>query len=66
MATIKISNLNPAGSEFFLSSESYMNEISEGEINGIHGGSSNACWAITGYFTGKFADYLFAPARPAY
>ena len=38
MASIKISELHPAGSDLFSDSESYMNELSEGEIGGIQGG----------------------------
>lgn len=39
MASIKISDLHPAGSELFSDSESYMNEVSEGELD-IQGGIS--------------------------
>ena len=39
MANITIYNLHPAGSDFFYDAESYMNEMSEGELNGIHGGA---------------------------
>jgi hypothetical protein len=37
MASIKISDLHVAGSDLFSASESYMNEVSEGELN-IRGG----------------------------
>lgn len=38
MSNIKISDLSPAGSEFFLGSESYMNEIGDSELDTINGG----------------------------
>jgi hypothetical protein len=38
MATIKISDLHPAGSDLFSDSEGYMNELGEGEIGSIQGG----------------------------
>jgi hypothetical protein len=38
MASIKINNLNPAGSEFFSSSESYLNDLDENEELGVQGG----------------------------
>lgn len=60
MATINISDLNPVGLELFSESESYMNEISEGEFTGIQGGSSNLCWAVSSYLTGKAVDAIIA------
>ena len=38
MASIKISNLQPAGSEFFNDSESFMNELTDSEIANTQGG----------------------------
>lgn len=38
MASIKIHNLKPTGSELFNDSESFLNELSEGEINSVEGG----------------------------
>lgn len=38
MASIKINNLNPAGSDLFSSSENYLNELDESEELGIKGG----------------------------
>jgi len=38
MATIRISNLNPAGVEFFGDTESYFNELTDEEINLTNGG----------------------------
>ena len=28
------------------------------ELNNVKGGSSNACWAVTGYLTGKLLDVI--------
>lgn len=38
MAAIKISDLAPAGSELFMDSESYLNELTNDEINMVSGG----------------------------
>ena len=38
MATIKISDLHSAGSELFMDSESYLNELTNDELNMAHGG----------------------------
>jgi len=43
MATIKISDLHSAGSELFMDSESYLNELTNEELNMAHGGSTPAC-----------------------
>ena len=40
MPTIKISDLHPTGSELFHDSESYMNELGDGELDIINGGFS--------------------------
>ncbi|MBW4617101.1 MAG: class IIb bacteriocin, lactobin A/cerein 7B family [Desmonostoc vinosum HA7617-LM4] len=40
MASINISNLNPVGSELFMDSESFMNELTEQELNATNGGLS--------------------------
>ncbi|MEE6162567.1 hypothetical protein U9R62_14750 [Cylindrospermopsis raciborskii DSH] len=40
MANISISDLRPAGVDFFSDSESYLNEITESEINSIIGAST--------------------------
>ena len=39
MAEIKLSNLNPAGSELLQDSESFLNELNEQEMGDIVGGS---------------------------
>ncbi|MBN3905577.1 MAG: hypothetical protein HWQ35_03030 [Nostoc sp. NMS1] len=38
MASIKIYDLNSAGSDLFRDSESYMNELGDGELSAINGG----------------------------
>jgi hypothetical protein len=44
MAYITISDLRPAGSELFADSESFMNDLVDGELEAISGG---ATWTIT-------------------
>jgi hypothetical protein len=39
MASIKISNLYPAGSELFKDSESFMTELVNNELGSINGGT---------------------------
>jgi hypothetical protein len=50
MASIKISDLRPAGSDLFSDSESYISELGDSELNIINGGftSSPVCvvWSI--------------------
>jgi len=57
MATIKLSNLHTAGSELFMDSESYLNELTNEELNIAHGGSSGFCFtagvALTLYGANK-------------
>ncbi len=43
MANIKVSDLYPAGSELFSDYESYMNEVCEGELLSVQGGSTPIC-----------------------
>ena len=38
MANINISDLRPAGADLFLDSESYLNDLTEGETNVLLGG----------------------------
>ena len=45
MATIKISDLHSAGSELFMDSESYLNELTNEELNMAYGGTTPACLA---------------------
>ncbi len=47
MASIKISNLYPAGSELFKDSESFMTELVDNELGRINGGTGivyNSPW----------------------
>lgn len=44
MAYITISDLRPAGSELFADSESFMNDLVDGELEAISGG---AIWTVT-------------------
>lgn len=43
MATIAISDLRPTGSDLFLDPESFLNDLTDGELNSTHGGSSPVC-----------------------
>ena len=48
MANINISDLRPAGADLFLDSESYLNDLTEGEmINTLGGGCS---WFFCSFF----------------
>lgn len=51
MATIKISELNPIGSELFSDSESYIEELSEVELDtlNINGGGTPLIYVTTRY-----------------
>ena len=40
MGNINISDLRPAGADLFLDSESYLNDLTEGEMTNIDGGLS--------------------------
>ncbi|WP_138499833.1 hypothetical protein [Nostoc sp. PA-18-2419] len=46
MATIKINNLNASGSDLFNDSESFLNELTEDELNVTKGGSTPFCITI--------------------
>ena len=46
MATIKIADLSPVGSEFFADSESYLNELTDDELNMTQGGSTPVCSVV--------------------
>jgi hypothetical protein len=41
MANIDISDLRPAGADLFLDSESYLNDLTEGEMTNILGGQKD-------------------------
>ena len=47
MATIKISDLHSAGSELFMDSESYLNELTDEELNMAHGGFTSKQSTVT-------------------
>ena len=51
MANIKISDLNPAGADLFLDSESYLNDLTEGEMLVLTGGASPISTAFTCNYT---------------
>ncbi|MDF5706645.1 MAG: class IIb bacteriocin, lactobin A/cerein 7B family [Nostoc sp. S4] len=53
MATIKISDLQPIGYQFFFDSESYLNELTDEELKLTHGGSTPFC--IAGVVIGSIA-----------
>lgn len=56
MASIKISNLQPIGSEFFNDSESFLDSLSESELSNTNGGATPTVLVImsievgTGWF----------------
>lgn len=57
MASIKISNLQPAGSEFFSDFESFLDTLSESELSNTNGGFTPLGYVVvmtvkvsTGYF----------------
>ncbi|NES78077.1 MULTISPECIES: hypothetical protein [unclassified Okeania] len=56
MAKINISDLNPAGADLFLDSESYLNDLTEGEMANTLGGGS-CCW-YPGKILGQILDCL--------
>lgn len=47
MASIKISDIRPAGSELFVDSESFMNDLADQELSATNGGISPvAIWGV--------------------
>ena len=44
MANINISDLSPAGADLFLDSESYLNDLTEGEMTNTLGGRASSWW----------------------
>ena len=44
MANINISDLRPAGADLFLDSESYLNDLTEGEMTNTLGGRALSWW----------------------
>jgi hypothetical protein len=66
MASIKISNLYPAGSELFKESESFMTELVDNELGSINGGTgivkySPLCWS--GIYSPRCKPSLPNPIR---
>lgn len=61
MADIKIDNLQPAGSDFFGDSESYMSELTEDTIDvwgGTGGGGGGLTSAVSGNLTGALTSAI--------
>ncbi len=51
MANINISDLRPAGADLFLDSESYLNDLTEGEMmNTLGGYGCNSNWFCCSVF----------------
>ena len=47
MATIEISDLHPAGSDLFIDSESFLNDLNANELGDINGGGLPATTTVT-------------------
>jgi hypothetical protein len=57
MATITISDLHPAGADFFSDSENYLNDLTDDELEQGMGGASPTvsswfCLTVIGYWAG--------------
>ncbi|MEG4183601.1 hypothetical protein QUA32_17730 [Microcoleus sp. Pol14D6] len=67
MATIKISDLHPTGSDLFQDSENYLNELTDDELDLTHGGFSPAVSfvtrAVSGYVVSQVFSLLFKPIK---
>jgi hypothetical protein len=65
MTTIKISDLHPTGSDLFHDSESYLNELTDDQLDLTHGGSSGFCsfvfTAVSRYVVSQVVSRLFQP-----
>jgi hypothetical protein len=46
MANIVISELRPAGSELFMDSESYLNDLTDAEMMNTKGASTPFCYGV--------------------
>ena len=68
MATIKISDLHSAGSELFMDSESYLNELTNEELNIAHGGLFFSTPYCVSYITVSvvITSVIIAPTRGPY
>ncbi|WP_157816312.1 hypothetical protein [Nostoc flagelliforme] len=60
MASIKMSNLYPVGSELFKDSDSFMTELIDNELGSIKG-SYDSCWCKPGIYSP-----LCKPSLPHY
>jgi hypothetical protein len=55
MASIKLTELRPAGSELFNDSESFLNELNDQDMSTLltsGGGSSSGGWSLNSFSTG--------------
>ena len=57
MASIVISDLRPAGSELFMDSESFLSELSDGELSVISGGEIFGSW-LDGFIAGAVGSAI--------
>lgn len=71
MASIKISNLCPAGSELFEDSESFMTELVDNELGSINGGIGilpYSPWCMPGIYSPRckpsLPDPILTPRPP--
>ncbi|BAZ03563.1 hypothetical protein [Calothrix sp. NIES-3974] len=58
MASIKVAELRPAGSELFQDSESFMNELNEMDTLSVHGGYDSGYGVFTNYLFLGYKDHL--------
>lgn len=59
MPNIKINDLHPAGFELFSDSESYMNELGDGEFDSISGGTGSPVISIVTRVTARSSGRCF-------
>jgi hypothetical protein len=64
MATIQIIDLNNAGTDLLLDSESYLNELTEEELNFTHGGSSGFCITVGAFTAAYLISYVWGRWGP--
>lgn len=62
MANITISELRPAGTELFLDSESFINELTNEELN-LNKGGLTILPSIIIYITPGYAPYTYINSR---
>ena len=63
MANIDISDLRPAGADLFLDSESYLNDLTEGEMVNTLGGCTWEGWRTSGRTTAHHRTATFTLPR---